>query len=86
MAPDVALRLGATCVSGWKVAVQAIVVVTGDSDLAPAFSFARREAVRVILCRLGHGVRRELAVHADRDMEIVMPAAATHGSFEAEAA
>lgn len=45
--------------------VSAIVVVTGDSDLIPAFKFARREGVRVYLVCLGHGVRRDLKAHAD---------------------
>lgn len=45
--------------------VDFIVVVTGDSDLVPAFRFARREGVRVILDHMGHGVRRELKAHAD---------------------
>lgn len=45
--------------------VDIIVVVTGDSDLIPAFKFARREGVRIYLDHLGHGVRRELKVHAD---------------------
>lgn len=45
--------------------VETIVVVTGDSDLVPAFKFARREGLRIFLDYLGHGVRRELKVHAD---------------------
>jgi uncharacterized LabA/DUF88 family protein len=45
--------------------VDVIVVVTGDSDMVPAFKFARREGVRVYLDHLGHGVRRELKVHTD---------------------
>jgi uncharacterized LabA/DUF88 family protein len=45
--------------------VSAIVVVTGDSDLVPAFKFARREGCRVYLDHMGHGVKRELKVHAD---------------------
>jgi uncharacterized LabA/DUF88 family protein len=45
--------------------VDIIVVVTGDSDLGPAFRFARREGVRVFLDHMGHGVRRELKAHAD---------------------
>lgn len=49
-----------------KEMVHAIVVVTGDSDLVPAFKFARREGVRIYLNALGHGIRRELKVHADR--------------------
>ncbi|MGK2741024.1 NYN domain-containing protein [Tepidicaulis sp. LMO-SS28] len=45
--------------------VDVIVVVTGDSDLVPAFKFARREGTRVFLDHMGHGVRRELKVHSD---------------------
>lgn len=45
--------------------VQAIVVVSGDSDLVPAFKFARREGVRVYLDHLRHGVMRDLKAHAD---------------------
>lgn len=46
--------------------VRAVVVVTGDSDFVPAFKFARREGVKVMLCTLGHrGARRELKAHAD---------------------
>lgn len=45
--------------------VGAIVVVTGDSDMVPAFKFARREGVRVYLDHMGHAVRRELKAHAD---------------------
>ena len=45
--------------------VDIIVVVTGDSDLVPAFRFARREGVRGFLDHMGHGVRRELKAHAD---------------------
>ncbi len=46
--------------------VQIIVVATNDSDMVPAFTFARREGVRVFLLHLDHGVRRELKAHADR--------------------
>ena len=45
--------------------VDIVVVVTGDSDLIPAFKFARREGVRVYLDHMGHGVKRELKVHTD---------------------
>ena len=45
--------------------VDALVVVTGDSDMIPAFKFARREGVRVFLDHLGAPVRRELKAHAD---------------------
>ena len=45
--------------------VSAIVVVTGDSDMIPAFKFARREGVRIYLDHMGHGVKRDLKVHSD---------------------
>lgn len=48
-----------------RALVDVIVVVTGDSDLIPAFKFARREGVRVYLDHMGHGVKRELKVHTD---------------------
>ncbi len=49
--------------------VQTIVVVTGDSDFVPAFKFARREGVRVILRHMNHGVKKELRAHTDGIME-----------------
>jgi uncharacterized LabA/DUF88 family protein len=45
---------------------QIVVAITGDSDLIPAFKFARREGMRVYLDHLGGPVRRELKVHVDR--------------------
>lgn len=45
--------------------VSVIVIATGDSDLVPAFKFARREGVRVYLDHMGLNVRRELKAHAD---------------------
>jgi uncharacterized LabA/DUF88 family protein len=48
-----------------RALVDSVVVVTGDSDLIPAFKFARREGIRVYLDHMGHGVKRELKVHAD---------------------
>lgn len=45
--------------------VRSIVVVTGDSDMVPAFKFARREGVRIILDHMGMPVRRELMAHSD---------------------
>jgi uncharacterized LabA/DUF88 family protein len=45
--------------------VDVLVVVTGDSDMVPAFKFARREGVRVYLDHLGHGVMRALKAHVD---------------------
>jgi uncharacterized LabA/DUF88 family protein len=49
--------------------VHSLVVVTGDSDMVPAFKFARREGVRVILSHMGHGIKRELRAHADLILE-----------------
>jgi uncharacterized LabA/DUF88 family protein len=49
--------------------VQIVVVVTGDSDLIPAFKFARREGLRVYLGHLNHGVRRDLKAHTDALLE-----------------
>lgn len=51
--------------------VHSVVVVTGDSDMVPAFKFARREGVRVILSHMGHGIKRELKAHADLILEDV---------------
>lgn len=45
--------------------VRTIVVVTGDSDFIPAFKFARREGVRVVLAHMQHGVKRDLRAHTD---------------------
>lgn len=45
--------------------VEALVVVTGDSDLVPAFRFARREGIRVYLDHLGAPVMRDLKAHTD---------------------
>jgi uncharacterized LabA/DUF88 family protein len=45
--------------------VAQIIVVTGDSDFVPAFKFARREGMRVLLHMMGDGGRVELRRHAD---------------------
>lgn len=45
--------------------VDVIVVVTGDSDMIPAFKFARREGLRIYLDHMGHGVKRDLRAHTD---------------------
>jgi uncharacterized LabA/DUF88 family protein len=50
--------------------ISTIVVVTGDSDLIPAFKFARREGIRLYLAHLNHGVRRELKAHTDLLLDI----------------
>lgn len=44
---------------------QRLVLVTGDSDFIPVMKFARKEGMKVYLESLGHGVNRELKVHAD---------------------
>jgi uncharacterized LabA/DUF88 family protein len=44
---------------------QVVVVVTGDSDMVPAFKFARREGIRVYLDHMGHAVKRDLKAHVD---------------------
>ena len=49
-----------------KALVDILVVVTGDSDMIPAFKFARREGVKIYLDMMGHNVKRELKVHSDR--------------------
>lgn len=53
-----------------KQMVQVIVVATGDSDLVPAFKFARREGVRIFLDHMQHGVRRDLKAHADLVLDL----------------
>jgi uncharacterized LabA/DUF88 family protein len=63
---DFAVRIGLDiALLALRQLVQTIVVVTGDSDLVPAFKFARREGVRVYLDHMGSPVRRELRVHTD---------------------
>ena len=49
--------------------VRTLIVVTGDSDFIPAFKFARREGVRVVLYTMGHGVKGELKAHTDGIVE-----------------
>ena len=49
-----------------KRLVQAVVLVTGDSDMVPAMRFARREGLRVYLHTMGLvGVRSVLKAEAD---------------------
>lgn len=45
--------------------VDVIVIMSGDSDLVPAFKFARREGVRIYVDHLGSPVRRDVKAHAD---------------------
>ena len=60
------MRIGLDIASlALKGLVSTIVLVTGDSDFAPAMKLARREGLRVILDPLGSSrIRRELKVHA----------------------
>ena len=53
--------------------VGTIVAVTGDSDLVPAFKFARREGVRVYLDPMKHGVKRQLKAHCDQILDVAAP-------------
>lgn len=48
-----------------KRTASVVVIVSGDSDLVPVMKFARREGAKVYLQPLGHGIRREMKVHAD---------------------
>ena len=48
-----------------KHTVEALVLVTGDSDFVPAMKLARKEGLRVYLDCMGHPVLRELKAHAD---------------------
>jgi hypothetical protein len=50
----------------------------GDSDLIPAFKFARREGLRVFLCPFGHGIKRDLKAHADRTIDLPLPNAVSN--------
>lgn len=46
--------------------VSVVVVVTGDSDMVPAFKFARREGVRVYLDSMGTpSIKRDVKAHVD---------------------
>lgn len=61
------MRIGLDIASlALKRLVTQIAVVTGDSDMIPAFKLARREGLRVYLDKLGTRGRVALLVHADR--------------------
>jgi len=53
-----------------KHIVDAILLITGDSDLIPAMKFARREGIKIYLNTLDHSVNRELKVHSDLRIEV----------------
>ncbi|MBZ5701894.1 MAG: NYN domain-containing protein [Acidobacteriia bacterium] len=48
-----------------KRIVDAVVLVTGDSDFVPAMKLARKEGLRIYLETLEHPVYVQLKVHAD---------------------
>ncbi len=52
-----------------KKHVQAIVLVTADSDFIPAMKFARREGAQLFLVTLGHGTKETMREHADLVMD-----------------
>ena len=53
-----------------KKIVDRIVLITGDQDFIPVMKFARKEGIIVYLNCLGHGVSRELKIHADYIIDI----------------
>jgi uncharacterized LabA/DUF88 family protein len=48
-----------------KRLVDAIILVTGDSDFIAAMKLARKEGIRIYLETMGHPVHVQLKVHAD---------------------
>ncbi len=48
-----------------KKHVDAIVLVTGDSDFVPAMKFARRDGTQLFLVSLGHRIVDDMREHAD---------------------
>lgn len=60
------MRIGLDIASiATKHLVDAILLVTGDSDFVPAMKYARREGAKLILYSFDHGVVRDLKAHAD---------------------
>lgn len=53
-----------------KKQVQAVVLVSGDSDFVPAMKFARREGANLFLAPLGQGVKPSMLEHSDLLLEI----------------
>jgi uncharacterized LabA/DUF88 family protein len=53
-----------------KKQVQAIVLVSGDSDFVPAMKFARREGANLFLVPLGQRVKPAMLEHSDLLLEI----------------
>ena len=48
----------------------AIVLIASDSDFVPILKFARTHGVLTYLVRFGHGVQKEMLVHADADIDV----------------
>lgn len=48
-----------------KSLVEAILLVTGDSDFVPIMKFARREGITILLFSFSYGVIRDLKAHTD---------------------
>jgi uncharacterized LabA/DUF88 family protein len=53
-----------------KKQVQAIVLVSGDSDFVSAMKFARREGANLFLVPLGQRVKPAMLEHSDLLLEI----------------
>lgn len=53
-----------------KKQVQAIVLVSGDSDFIPAMKFARREGANLFLAPLGQRVKPTMLEHSDLVVEV----------------
>jgi uncharacterized LabA/DUF88 family protein len=49
-----------------KRIVDKLLIISGDSDLVPAFKFARKEGLNVYLAPLGRGVKPSMVEHSDK--------------------
>ncbi|EDQ9667902.1 NYN domain-containing protein [Salmonella enterica subsp. enterica serovar Bareilly] len=60
------MRIGLDIASlSLKKQVDAIVLVSADSDFIPALKFARREGVQVFVLSLGWNIKPDLYAHTD---------------------
>ena len=55
-----------------KKQVQAIVLVSGDSDFVPAMKFARREGICMLLAPLGQNVKSAMKEHSDLEIQVTL--------------
>lgn len=55
-----------------KKQVQAVVLVSGDSDFVPAMKFARREGVHLYLAPLGQHVKATMLEHSDLLLDLAL--------------